>query len=142
MRIVVLLSCLFATPVFAQGMDMKMDHDMAGMDMGAMHHGMAMHGLFGSYGMSREGSGTSWQPEAAPHAAIHLAADDWMAGYRDAARVAEALDRMAEFRLRRPNPLAGSGEELLRDYAGFEADFTEFLPDAAAFAESVRRARG
>ncbi len=71
-----------------------------------------------------------------------MAADDWMAGYRDAARVVEALDRMAEFRLRRPNPLAGSGEELLRDYAGFEADFAEFLPDAAAFAESVRRARG
>ncbi len=59
-----------------------------------------------------------------------------------ATRNSAALDRMAEFRLRRPNPLAGSGEELLRDYAGFEADFAEFLPDAAVFAESVRRARG
>jgi len=70
-----------------------------------------------------------------------MAAHDWMAGYRDVANVALALDRMAEFRLRRPNPLAGAGEELQRDYAGFEADFAEFLPDALAFAEAVRHAR-
>jgi hypothetical protein len=44
---------------------------------------------------------------------------------------------MAEFRLRRPNPLAGAGEELLAAYAGLEADFFEFLPDALAFARSV-----
>lgn len=66
---------------------------------------------------------------------------DWMASYLDAGNVALALDRMAEHRLRRPNPLAGAGEELLRDYAGFEADFLEFLPDALRFAESVRDAR-
>jgi hypothetical protein len=56
-------------------------HDMAGMDMSGMDmssHGMTMHGLLGGYGMSREASGTSWQPEAAPHAGIHLTADDWM----------------------------------------------------------------
>ncbi|HEY0265340.1 MAG TPA: hypothetical protein VGC16_01230 [Rhizomicrobium sp.] len=46
-----------------------------GMDMG---HGMAMHGLLGGYAMSREASGTSWQPDAAPHSGIHLMADDWM----------------------------------------------------------------
>ncbi len=57
-----------------QGMDMgNMSHDMAGMS-----HAMAMHGLLGGYGMSREASGTSWQPEAAPHGGIHLMADDWM----------------------------------------------------------------
>ena len=70
-----------------------------------------------------------------------MAQHDWLASYRDAANVARALDRMAEFRLRRPNPLAGAGEELLRDYAGFEADFFDFVPDALAFAESVRLAR-
>lgn len=48
--------------------------------------------------------------------------------------VALALDRMAEFRLRRPNPLA--------TYAGLEADFLDFLPDARAFALSVVRQRG
>ncbi|ATE59571.1 acyl carrier protein phosphodiesterase [Thauera sinica] len=70
-----------------------------------------------------------------------MAAHDWLASYRDADNVARALDRMAEHRLRRPNPLAGAGEELLRGYAGFEADFLEFLPDARAYAESVRSAR-
>ena len=75
------LLLLSTVPALAQsmpGMDMggmAMDHDMAGMDMS---HPMAMHGLLGGYGMSREASGTSWQPDAAPHAAIHLTADDWM----------------------------------------------------------------
>ena len=71
-----------------------------------------------------------------------MRAHDWLASYQDAAVVALALDRMAEFRLRRPNPLAGAGEELLAGYAGLEADFFEFLPDARAFAGSVIRARG
>jgi hypothetical protein len=55
-------------------------HDMAAMahDMPGMQHAMAMHGLLGGYGMSREASGTSWQPQSAPHNAIHLMADDWM----------------------------------------------------------------
>lgn len=70
-----------------------------------------------------------------------MAADDWLASYRDPAKVALALDRMAEYRLRRPNPLAGAGEELLRDYAGFEADCLEFLPDALAWVAAVRAAR-
>lgn len=70
-----------------------------------------------------------------------MAADDWLAGYRDTVRVAEALDRMAVHRLRRPNPLAGAGEELEREYAGFEADFLAFLPDAERFAASVRASR-
>jgi hypothetical protein len=58
----------------------KTNNDMAGMDMsaGAADHAMAMHGLLGGYGMSREASGTSWQPESAPHNAIHLMVDDWM----------------------------------------------------------------
>ena len=71
-----------------------------------------------------------------------MRADDWLASYREAAVVALALDRMAEFRLRRPNPLAGAGEELLACYAGLEADFFEFLRDALAFARSVVRQRG
>jgi len=57
------------------------DHgDMSGMDLGngGADHAMTMHGLLGGYAMSREASGTSWQPEAAPHSGIHLTADDWM----------------------------------------------------------------
>jgi acyl carrier protein phosphodiesterase len=71
-----------------------------------------------------------------------MAAHDWMSGYRDLERIALALDRMAEFRLRRPNPLAGSGEELVAEYAGYEADCFEFLTDAWAHAASVRQGRG
>jgi acyl carrier protein phosphodiesterase len=69
-----------------------------------------------------------------------MAAGDWLASYRDAASVAAALDRMAT-RLTRANPLPGSGEELLADYAGFEADFRVFIEDARRFAEAWRRAR-
>jgi hypothetical protein len=58
------------------------DHsDMSGMDMGngGADHAMTMHGLLGGYAMSREASGTSWQPEAAPHSGIPVMAGDWMA---------------------------------------------------------------
>ncbi|HEX2593757.1 MAG TPA: hypothetical protein VHL34_19820, partial [Rhizomicrobium sp.] len=57
------------------------DMDMSGMkhDMAAMP-GMAMPstGILGSYPMSRDASGTSWQPDVATHSGIHLMADDWM----------------------------------------------------------------
>ncbi|HSN17165.1 MAG TPA: hypothetical protein VLV87_03055, partial [Gammaproteobacteria bacterium] len=40
--------------------------------------GMDMHGAFGAYGMSREASGTSWQPEAAPMEGIMDMDGEWM----------------------------------------------------------------
>jgi hypothetical protein len=46
---------------------------MAGMAMS-----MPMTGSYGFYSMTREASGTSWQPEAAPHSGIMLMQDDWM----------------------------------------------------------------
>lgn len=64
--------------------------------------------------------------------------DDWLASYRDASAVALALDRMAQYRLKRANRLGGAGEELLGGYAGFERDFLEFFPDAQAFAARFR----
>jgi hypothetical protein len=79
MRRALLLVLLSTVPTLAQSQDMPgmdMGHDMSGMDMSAP--GMAMHGMLGGYGMSREASGTSWQPQAAPHAGIHLSLDDWM----------------------------------------------------------------
>jgi len=86
MRRVVLCLLLTAAPAFAQGMDhSQMGHDMSGHDMGGMMDmdmsgdSMAMHGLLGSYAMTREASGTSWQPDAAPHEGIMLMpGDDWM----------------------------------------------------------------
>jgi hypothetical protein len=56
----------------------EMSHDMPGMDMSVTGHVMPMHGLLGLYDMSREASGTSWQPQAAPHSAVHMMVDDWM----------------------------------------------------------------
>ena len=80
-------------------------------------------------------------PEAFGPVFARMAAQDWLASYRESSSVALALDRMAQYRLRQPNPLAGAGEELLQEYAGLETDFLAFLPDALAFAEQVRRAR-
>ncbi|NMG34003.1 DUF479 domain-containing protein [Azoarcus sp. TTM-91] len=71
----------------------------------------------------------------------HMVAEDWFSAYRQPARIARALDGMAEHRLRQPNPLAGAGEELLAHYAGFEADCLAFLADAAVFTAGLRTAR-
>lgn len=54
----------------------QMSDDMPG--MGDTSHAMPMHGLLGGYAMSREASGTSWQPDAAPHSGIHVMLGDWM----------------------------------------------------------------
>ena len=54
-----------------------------------MHHehmGGRMTGMYGSYPMTREASGTSWQPESTPHEGIHIMQGDWMFmlhGYAD-----------------------------------------------------------
>ncbi len=61
----------FASPAFAQ-----MD-DMPGMNM-SMPMEMHSTGLLGSYPMTRDASGTSWQPDAAEHAMLETMADDWM----------------------------------------------------------------
>ena len=47
--------------------------NMSGMDMG----GMPMSGMYGPYAASREASGTSWQPEAAPHEGARLTRGPW-----------------------------------------------------------------
>ena len=48
--------------------------------------GMAMEGMYGSYPMTREASGTSWQPDSTPHEGVHVMRGDWMVmahGYAD-----------------------------------------------------------
>src|SRR6266850_4055114 len=58
-------------------------HDMSAMehghDMAAMgnDHEMAMNGLYGPYRMSREASGTAWQPDRAGHHGIHEMRGSW-----------------------------------------------------------------
>jgi hypothetical protein len=84
----------------AQPMDPSMDHasmDHASMDhattnhgamdhatMGAMdmthaaHSEAAMQGAYGRYPLSRESSGTAWQPDASGHQGLHAMHGDWM----------------------------------------------------------------
>ena len=64
------------------GMDAHGMHHMQGIedDAGGMHamHGMhAMTALLGPYPMTRESSGTSWQPESAPHEALFTRRGPW-----------------------------------------------------------------
>jgi hypothetical protein len=49
-----------------------------GMNMSKDEMPMPMHGVFGPYAMTREASGTSWQPEATPMEGLHIMRDDWM----------------------------------------------------------------
>jgi hypothetical protein len=57
----------------------SMSHENAPhMDHGADHAGHEMKGLLGPYGIAREGSGTSWQPDSSPHDGIHARYGDWM----------------------------------------------------------------
>jgi acyl carrier protein phosphodiesterase len=69
-----------------------------------------------------------------------MRSDDWLASYREVEAVTAALDRMAN-RLSRANSLPGAGEELVTNYAGFEADFRAFIADARRYTEAWRRAR-
>ena len=48
--------------------------EMSGMDMGEM----PMNGFYGPYAMTREASGTAWQPEAARHEGVHIMRGPWM----------------------------------------------------------------
>jgi len=59
-----------------------MDHGKpSGMDHDGSHSGHEMKGFLGPYGMGREGSGTSWQPDISPHEGIHAQYGDWMTMY-------------------------------------------------------------
>lgn len=55
------------------------DHSI--MDHAAMDHGnmpMPMTGAFGRYPMTRESSGTAWQPDASDHMGLMVHRGDWM----------------------------------------------------------------
>jgi hypothetical protein len=59
----------------------SMSHEsmsMTGMDHDAGHSGHEMKGFLGPYGIAREGSGTSWQPDNSPHEGIHAQYGEWM----------------------------------------------------------------
>jgi len=52
---------------------------MPGMEHGGHEMGrMRMQGQFGPYTMSREASGTSWQPDSTPHQGVMFMSNEWM----------------------------------------------------------------
>lgn len=54
----------------------SMDHEAMGHDSGSGAH--SMRGFFGPYSMSREASGTAWQPESSPHSmGLHTTRGPW-----------------------------------------------------------------
>ena len=73
------LACLLLSlaPALAGGEEMAHEMD---------HAHMFMPGTFGPYSMTREASGTSWQPESTAHEGIHKVLGDWSVmvhGYAD-----------------------------------------------------------
>jgi len=56
------------------GMDVTGDMDMTH----STHAQAAMAGALGRYPMSRESSGTAWQPDASRHEGLHATHGDWM----------------------------------------------------------------
>ncbi|MDB5420862.1 MAG: hypothetical protein JWR59_809 [Brevundimonas sp.] len=58
------------------GMDHS-GHDMSGMDMSGMSHAMPVTSALGPWPMTRDASGTSWQPDASQHGGIHSQYGDW-----------------------------------------------------------------
>jgi hypothetical protein len=78
--LVVIFSILYAGVAFAQ----HERHDMSAMQampgMGTMQgnaHSHHMNGMYGNYPMTRDSSGTSWQPDSSPMEGIHLIKDGW-----------------------------------------------------------------
>jgi len=105
-RLAALFLACAASPAFADempGMDMPMDHTMPGTPEHMMPR-MTMTGALGGYPMTRDASGTSWQPDLAEHHGIHL-----MAGDCDfLLRVAVAdLDAYRQFQIQHLNRIAG-----------------------------------
>lgn len=67
------------TPPHGPGLDAAAPpgHDMASMRSGTSTAGPAMRSAFGPYAMTRDGSGTSWQPDATPMTGLHGATGGW-----------------------------------------------------------------
>ena len=63
----------------SSGNENSMNKSMTQEDMTNMdHENMEMKALYSSYPMTREASGTSWQPDSSPHEGFHFMNNDWM----------------------------------------------------------------
>ncbi len=68
-----------------------------------------------------------------------MEAEGWLASYAELAGIDEAMHRISR-RSPRLGPIAGGIADLEREYAGFEADFLQFYPDAIVSSEELHRA--
>jgi hypothetical protein len=62
--------------IHVPGMDMSQPTDPEP-EPGDVHTTHAMSGMYGAYVMTREASGTSWQPESSPHTGMHEMVGEW-----------------------------------------------------------------
>ena len=72
-----LLSCLLASAAFPLMAQDHAAHHAHGHDSHEGHAAMAAAGVLGRYPMSRDASGTSWQPDATPMDGIHFNRGRW-----------------------------------------------------------------
>ena len=70
-----------------------------------------------------------WLPDALRTIQGRMRERNWLAAYAELSVVGRALDQIGQHRLRRPNPLVGSLQELESHYADLERDFWTFMPD-------------
>lgn len=79
LRLTLLAACAIATPAVAQDHDHHagMDHSQHAMPQ-TVEAGGQMRSALGVHPASRDGSGTSWVPQAAPMGGVHVMRGDWM----------------------------------------------------------------
>lgn len=80
---IVSFTTLLLWPVSLLAEAMHMNHESmrsekSGDMEGAPTDSMQMKGFYGPYSMTREASGTSWQPDSTPHEGVHIMAGPWM----------------------------------------------------------------
>jgi uncharacterized cupredoxin-like copper-binding protein len=61
----------------SEGASEHTDHTHSDHAMPGQHEGSDMRAMYGGYPMTRESSGTSWQPDASPHEGIHAMVGEW-----------------------------------------------------------------
>jgi acyl carrier protein phosphodiesterase len=75
-------------------------------------------------------------PERLQRVSTLMINQDWLGSYQHIDQIGEVYDRMSR-RLRRPNTLSGSLEEVREHYPDLERDFADFFPALVDHTQSV-----
>ncbi len=86
-----------------------------------------------TYGSLRDYRGE--MPPVLSRVIQHMVKHDWLRGYREVSGIGRALDGLS-MRVRKPNTLVGSVEELEANYGEMEAQFLRFFPDLVRHMET------